>query len=220
MITKTQVTYKEYGTQVERPELWIDTRKDKVVIPQPYFTSEMWMMRREAAAHFIQKMIRGYFARKRTKKLKQEKQKKKEEQIELERQHRLKEEMEHEREIRRRINPKSKEDFNILYQELELWRVGELAKIKSNNDLTTEQRKEAMKQLLEKETELLQTIDRLKINANKKNREEKIQTFLEDMSVTSINKESQKMVYAERPEIRSGDNAQHYESKGVDAHLQ
>lgn len=183
MITKTQVTYKEFGTQVERPELWIDTRNDRVVTAQPYFTSEMWKVWREEAAHFIQKMVRGYFARKRTKKLRMEKQKKKEEQIELEKQHRLKEEKEHEREIRRRINPKSKEDFNILYQELELWRVGELAKIKNNKDINAEQRKAAMKQLLEKETELLQTIDRLKINANKKNREEKIQTFLDDMSV-------------------------------------
>ena len=90
-----------------------------------------------------------------------EKLKKKEEQIELEKQHRMKEEKEHEREIRRRINPKSKEDFSILYQELELWRVDELAKIKNNKDVTPEQKKAAMKQLLEKETELLQTIDRL-----------------------------------------------------------
>lgn len=186
VITKTQITTKEFGTQVERPELWIDKRGDRIVTAQPYFTSEMWKVWREEAAHFIQKMIRGYFARKRTKKLKLERQKKKEEQIELERQHRLKEEKEHEREIRRRINPKSKEDFNILYQELELWRVAELGKIKNNKDLTPEQKKAAMKQLLEKETELLQTIDRLKIEANKQNREEKIQSTLEEMSVNLV----------------------------------
>ena len=184
-MSKTQVTTKEFGTQVERPELWIDKRGDRIVTAQPYFTAEMWEVWRLEAVCFIQKMARGFFARNRTKKLKLDRQKKKEEQIELERQHRMKEEKEHEREIRRRINPKSKEDFNILYQELELWRVAELGKIKNNKELTPEQKKVAMKQLLEKETELLQTIDRLKIEANKQNREEKIQSTLEDMSVTS-----------------------------------
>ena len=70
MITKTQVrTYKEFGTQVERPKLWIDTRNDRVVTAQQYFTSEMWIVWREEAAHFIQKIVRGYFAETRTKNL-------------------------------------------------------------------------------------------------------------------------------------------------------
>lgn len=183
MNTKSHVTYKEFGTQTERPGLWIDTRGDKVVKAGPYFTSEMWMQQREAAAHFIQKMMRGCFARKRTRALREEKEKKKREQIRREKQYREEEERKHEKEIRRRINPKSKEDFDILYQELELWRAGEMAKIKNNKDLNPEQQKAAKKQLLEKETELLQTIDRLKIEANKQNRDEKIQTWLKSMSV-------------------------------------
>lgn len=77
----------------------------------------------------------------------------------------------------------TKEDFDILYQELELWRTNETSKIKNNTDLSEKQRKEAMKQLLDKEIELLQTIDRLKIQANKENREEKIQAFLKSMAV-------------------------------------
>ena len=40
----------------------------------------------------------------------------------------------------------------------------------------------ALKQLLDKETELLQTIDRLKINATKLNKQDKIQQFLKNMS--------------------------------------
>jgi len=182
MTTKSGVTHKEFGTQMERAGLWIDTRTDVVKIAQPYFTSEMWMKRREEAAHFIQKMMRGCFARKKTRALKEDKRKKKEEQIRLEKEFREKEEHKHEREIRRRINPKTREDFDTLYQELELWRANEMAKIKGNKDLTAEQKKAAMKQLLEKETELLQTIDRLKIEANKQNREEKIQNFLKAMS--------------------------------------
>jgi len=44
---------------------------------QKYFTSEMWQERREAAAHFIQKMFRGCFARKRTRELRRQKELKK-----------------------------------------------------------------------------------------------------------------------------------------------
>ena len=43
-------------------------------------------------------------------------------------------------------------------------------------------KKVALKQVLDKETELLQTIDRLKIIANKENKVEKIKSFLQSMS--------------------------------------
>jgi len=65
----------------------------------------------------------------------------------MEKDFRRKEEEKHEREIRRRIHPKTKDDFEILYQELELWRTAETSKIKKNPDLTEEQKKIAMKQL-------------------------------------------------------------------------
>lgn len=39
-----------------------------------------------------------------------------------------------------------------------------------------------MKETLDKETDLLQTIDRLKIIANKENKEHKIEKFLKSMS--------------------------------------
>ena len=193
------MTHKEFGSQTERPEIWIDPRDGVHVTAKKYFTSQMWLERRIDAAHFIQKMMRGCFARKRTRALREEKEKKKQEQIRLEKEFRIKEEEKHEREIRRRINPKTKEDFEILYQELELWMAGEMSKIKNNNNLANEQKNAAKKQLLEKETELLQTIDKLKIEANKQNREEKIQAFLKSMSVViSLLLGSETMVHAER----------------------
>ena len=60
--------------------------------------------------------------------------------------------------------------------------MNETEKIKSNQELDPVQKKLALKQLLAKETELLQTIDRLKINASKINKQEKIQQFLKSMS--------------------------------------
>ena len=53
-----------------------------------------------------------------------------------------------------------------------------------------EVKKEALKQLLHKETELLQTIDRLKINAEKLNKQDKIQKFLSSMANPKVWKRS------------------------------
>jgi hypothetical protein len=52
--------------------------------------------------------------------------------------------------------------------------------------LSVIEKKAALKQLLDKETELLQTIDRLKINATKLNKQDKIQQFLKNMSDAKI----------------------------------
>lgn len=51
---------------MEKESLYIDTREDLVLAPNIYFSSEMWEERREEAALFIQRLIRGWFARRRT----------------------------------------------------------------------------------------------------------------------------------------------------------
>jgi hypothetical protein len=50
---------------------------------------------------------------------------------------------------------------------MQVWRVTELEKIRTNKSLSEEQRKRALKETLDKEIDLLQTIDRLKIAATK-----------------------------------------------------
>ena len=64
----------------------------------------------------------------------------------------------------------------------QMWRVTELEKIKNNKSLTEEQRKRALKETLDKEIDLLQTIDRLKISANKDQKVQKIEKYLKAMS--------------------------------------
>lgn len=63
-----------------------------------------------------------------------------------------------------------------------MWRVTELEKIKNNKSLTEEQRKRALKETLDKEIDLLQTIDRLKISAGKDQKVQKIEKYLKAMS--------------------------------------
>ena len=74
-----------------------------------------------------------------------------------------KEEHEHKEEIERRMHPKKGKDFEILYNELEAWRLNETKKIKGSTELKEEDKKLALKLLLHKETKILQQIDRLKI---------------------------------------------------------
>ena len=80
-----------------------------------------------------------------------------------------------------RMNPKSVQDFEILYNELEVWRTSEHGKISSSG--CDEGKKNAMvADLLAKETKLLQTIDKLKAKALKSGREKRINTMMDAMS--------------------------------------
>lgn len=51
---------------MEKIGLYIDKRSNKSTEAKMYFTSEMWEERREEAALYIQRLIRGWFARRRT----------------------------------------------------------------------------------------------------------------------------------------------------------
>lgn len=67
------------------------------------------------------------------------------------------------------MHPRTAADFEILYNELEAWRLQETSKIKSAG-LDEEAARNALAQLLSKEAKLLQTIDRLKTAANQENK--------------------------------------------------
>merc|ERR1712048_916098 len=90
----------------------------------------------------------------------------------------------------RRMHPKKGKDFEILYNELEAWRLNETKKIKGSTELKEEEKKLALQLLLHKETKILQQIDRLKIQASGKNKGEKISNFLRAMSDPKLWKRS------------------------------
>ena len=54
---------------MEREGLFIDTRQDKKMSPNQYFHSVYWDIRRDEAALFIQRIVRGMLARMRAKHL-------------------------------------------------------------------------------------------------------------------------------------------------------
>lgn len=63
---------REFGAQTNSPgELFIDPRTDRLLTPNKYFDSELWLLRRIEAAVYIQKMTRAYLARRRINKIKE-----------------------------------------------------------------------------------------------------------------------------------------------------
>jgi hypothetical protein len=85
------------------------------------------------------------------------------------------------RDLARRAHPKSNEDFDMLYNELDIWRQAEITKIKVQIcDPTV--RKAAMHELLLNETKALQHLQLLKHSARDDIHTEKTQLMLSNMS--------------------------------------
>ncbi len=151
-----------------------------------YFSSADMAALRLEKLIFIQCHARGMMARLKARRLRQAKAEKSENYRVAEERKKLESDLRHKREIERRMHPRTHDDFQTLYRELEMWRVKETKRIHENVDLDAETRKEALKQLLHKETKLLQTIDKLKIQASKVNRQQKIRKNLEAMAQPKV----------------------------------
>jgi hypothetical protein len=172
---------REFGTQMECLGLYIDPRVDKIMTAKPYFDHKEWGFQLEQVVIYLQKMMRGFFARKKKREYKEAERKKKQDKENAEEEERRKEEIKNKREIERRMHPKTLQDFRLLKNELDQWVNSETARIKSSN-LSEEDKSLALQELLHKEISLLQTIEKLKISANKENKTEKIAVFLASMS--------------------------------------
>merc|ERR1719512_492551 len=180
--TRSTQCKKDNGTQMPKQGLYIDNTRDYEIAPRkPYFSSA------DKAALILEKVVviqchaRGMVARRRAQQLRKEKK----EQLELHdreaERRQLEADLRHKREVERRMHPKTFEDFNVLYKELEDWRLNEAKRIQ-NSGFDEGARRAGQRELLQKETKLLQTIDKLKIKAHTQNRDAKIKKKLESMA--------------------------------------
>ena len=179
--TRSTKMNREFGTQMSYVGLYVDTRQDKEIKPRKYFCADDWEQKRKETVIYLQKMMRGFFARKTCKQLRKERDDEKKEQERIEEEKRQQQEKKNKEEIQKRTHPKTQLDFKYLKEELNAWVQSETIRIKSSN-LSDEDKTLALQELLHKEISLLQTIERLKISANKENRTEKISKFLAKMS--------------------------------------
>jgi len=178
--TRSQQACREAGTQMPRGHLTVD-EGDTILRPLPYFDSAQLADLRLEKAIDLQRYTRGWFARTAAMALRRaqvaaaaaaaaeaEQQK-----AEAEERHKL--------EIQRRMHPHTYEDFDILYNELEAWRAQETRRIHAES-ASEEERLAALQQLVLKEQKLLQTIDRLRLQADEENRDKRIRSVLQLMS--------------------------------------
>ena len=84
----------------------------------------------------------------------------------------------------RRLNPKTKADFDLLYHALEAWRIDEVERISMTHQ--GPERKAALCALLEQEAELIGSIHRHKSLADKENESTRVQKFLEKAASSKV----------------------------------
>lgn len=174
-------TLQDMSTQMTKPGVFVSRIEDKLLTPRPYQTAEERQAIIVKNVIILQKYFRRELAKRRfntiknlyNDKVKFEKQK------EIDRLRNIEERRQND--INRRLNPRTKDDFEILYSALEKWRNEELSKI--NATKTGAARKAALAMLVDQEAELIATIERYKIEANKENHEKRIQMLLEKMSM-------------------------------------
>jgi len=180
--TRSTQCKRDNGTQMPKVGLYIDNLSDVELAPRrPYFSSA------DKAALILEKCViiqchaRGMIARRRAKQLRTERKERLELEAKEAERRQLEADLRHKREVERRMHPKTFEDFNVLYRELEAWRLNEATRI-SKSGFDEASRRAAQRELLHKETKLLQTIDKLKIQAHSQNRDAKIKKKLETMA--------------------------------------
>jgi IQ and ubiquitin-like domain-containing protein len=173
-------TRQDMSTQMTKPGLFVSRVDDKLLTPRPYQTADEWHRIRVESVIVIQKYTRRFLAKKRFNEIKRAY----EERIKWEKEKELKRvkniEERRQIDIKRRLNPKTKEDFEILYATLERWRLEEIEKI--NATKTGASRKAALAMLVDQEAELIATIERYKYNASQENKQKQMQFFLDKVS--------------------------------------
>ena len=111
------------------------------------------------------------------------------------------EEMMREREMDRRLNPRTQEDFDMLYASLQKWHGEQLDAVRM---LPESEQHRARMQLLREETKYLNFIEQLKQIASTDNKDARVQKFL-DATCSGrswVNKEYGKKVVVETPESK------------------
>lgn len=193
---------RESGSQMQRPDLIIDTKDDVYIAPRPYFSSEELLALQIKKAIEIQRYYRGHLARmlaeEKRGRIRAYEQRLQDEAAEKARV----EALQREEDEKRRLHPKTNDDFARLYNELDAWRKQEVEKVKSSTKANSDERTQAMNDILFNETQVLQSIRKLKVTAKTDMHEEKTLRMLDLMAQPHRWECSDgKIAYVNTPEI-------------------
>uniref|UniRef100_A0A8C6YLB5 IQ motif and ubiquitin domain containing n=1 Tax=Nothoprocta perdicaria TaxID=30464 RepID=A0A8C6YLB5_NOTPE len=173
---KLQQTINTTSTQMTKIGLYVSNMTDRIMRPGKYITADEYHKRRLEAVIVLQTYFRRWHAINLVQNLREKKRLR----LEWEAQDELRKKKEKEEklqsEYRRKLNPRTKEDYELLYRALEVWRQEETERI--NKSLTGTQRKAALCGLLEQEAKLIASIGRYKLDTDEENRQKTILRFL------------------------------------------
>nr|XP_009685640.1 PREDICTED: IQ and ubiquitin-like domain-containing protein isoform X1 [Struthio camelus australis] len=174
---KLQQTKNTTSTQMTKIGLYVSNVTDKLIRPGKYVTADEYHKRRLEAVVVLQTYFRRWHAINLVQNLREKKRLR----LKWEAQEELNKKREKEEKLRReherRVNPKTKEDFELLYHALELWRQEEIEWI--NRTLTGPARKAALCGLLEQEAQLIASIGRYKLDADEEKQQKAVLQFLD-----------------------------------------
>jgi hypothetical protein len=180
-VTRSVQTHRECATQMSRSDLVVESRHDRIVVAKRYFSWDELAALQVLKAIVLQSYVRGWFARKHGRALRQERTTLK---AMMKRSHEeavADHETKKAAEVERRMHPRTVKDFAVLYDELEAWRLQETQRI-HDADIPPHEKQFALQELLKKETKLLQTIDKLQLQASKENRTRAVEGTLAAMA--------------------------------------
>nr|CCC48929.1 conserved hypothetical protein [Trypanosoma vivax Y486] len=182
-VSRSCQTLREGRTQTQRPDYEVDDRFDEIVIAKPYFSSRELHTLQCKVIVVIQKMYRKWKARKVYRELAEARQavldKAAMQAAEEEAEKCRREEFE----LRRRVVPKTADDFDTLRRELEAWRAGEAERITTDKSLNEDQKRTALTDLTKKEVKLLMELETLRVDVMKDRRTRRFQNVLQAMTL-------------------------------------
>lgn len=170
-------TKKDGSTQMTTNVCYVSSAQDRLVTPGEYETADVFHAKRLAAVVKLQSYYRRWQARLLVDGIRQDKLARIQFEREQFEERALAKEARLQRELERRLNPKSTADFEMLFTALEKWRATEESKIREQ--CIGADKKIAMYELLERETELIASINRHRSKAHEDNKQTKNIKLLE-----------------------------------------
>ncbi|CAJ1056035.1 IQ and ubiquitin-like domain-containing protein [Xyrichtys novacula] len=170
----------DVSTQMTGIGCYVSCMNDKLVTPGKYTTAAEYHDRRLRAVICLQSFTRRWLAQQVVNQLRRDRDRRLA-WLELQ-ERKQKEEKEEQLKDRRQrwLNPRRREDFNLLFQALEKWRCEEEQQI--NSTLRGAERKAALCALLQQETQLIAAIGQHRIAAQSSNYDTTVKSFLDKSS--------------------------------------
>lgn len=167
VVTLSIQTTCEIGTQMERNDIYLNNKRDIEIRAKQYITAEeVWNLKRLKCI-VIQRYWRGFMARRKAANIRQRDKERELAAVEKENLELHETQSRQLLDMKRRLNPRTNSDFQILFNELDAWRKAEVSRIKESIEMTADEKSAALALVLDEEVRALHSIEKLKLAASR-----------------------------------------------------